>query len=394
MSREEKDKRFIKRCKVLILVFGLLSLVNIVILIGRNSSYALFRRTVSSKRIIEIHVASEFPSKNGVEALKKKLGEGGLIGIPTTCSEESCNPITDKNADKSTIREYRYSGSDAKNYVTFNDEKWRIIGIFKDDAGNEHMKIVRNEVLKYADMPDTYVASGKTYKIRYSSSSQNAYWDYDGSNYDNNWGDAGLMNWLNSKGTEDGYLKKLSEEAQGMIEKTKWYLGTVTYLSSHGINDTTVEAYKYERAITGCSGNKGPSANSSQSAVESNSTCRVWANNAAYWEGEIGLMYPSDYGFASDSSNWSTKKLYDDYSTYITTNWLFKEANHSDYEWFLSPSSYVSGSVARWCSVGYVDYDRAYYSYGVRPVLYLKSTVQITGNNDGSSTAPYTLSVQ
>ncbi len=390
---DENNDKFVKVAKVIIAIFIILSVFNIIILIN-DKSYALFKRTVSSKRIVEIHVASEFPSKSGVDALKKKLGTGGLIGIPTTCSEESCNSITDKSADKSTIREYRYSGASVNNYVYFNCqdgkeqnadncETWRIIGIFKDEAGEEHIKIVRDKTL--SGIPSSYTANGKTFNLSGGTTSR---WDTD-SGYDNNWGDAGLMNWLNSKGTEGGYLNTLTDTAKGMIEeKATWYLGSVAAYSG---GDTTILAYEHERAIEECSENKGPSTNNNQSKVEGNSTCRVWTNNAAYWEGEIGLMYPSDYGYASDSSNWSTKKLYDDYSTYITTNWLFQEANHSSNEWFLSPSSGDFYSVAYWYSVGRVSQYSADLNYGgVRPSLYLKSDIEVI-DGEGTSDQPYKL---
>lgn len=47
------------------------------------------------------------------------------------------------------LTDYRYIGSDPNNYVEFNNELWRIIGVFKveDENGNwkERIKIVRNE---------------------------------------------------------------------------------------------------------------------------------------------------------------------------------------------------------------------------------------------------------
>ncbi len=265
--------------------------------------------------------------------LKEKLGTGGLIGVTTSNTK-----TTSKTA--SNIREYRYSGAEVNNYVYFNCsdseseqnadncETWRIIGIFKDDAGEEHMKIVRNST-------STTMVWNSSNNQSWTSSSVNAY--------------------LNGS-----YLTSLTSKAQNMIyEEAKWYLGKFTD------DDTTVNLYTQERSTS----------------------------DYSPWTGKIGLMYPSDYGFASDSSNWS-KKSCTDYSTYIKTNWLFQDANHSYAEWFLSPSSYYSNSVAYWLSDGRVTYTFSSYSLGVRAALYLKSTVQITGNNDGSLTAPYMLSVE
>ncbi len=58
------------------------------------------------------------------------------------------HPATEQTLD---LTDYRYIGNAPNNYVNFNDELWRIIGIFKveDDDGNleERVKIVRNESL-------------------------------------------------------------------------------------------------------------------------------------------------------------------------------------------------------------------------------------------------------
>ena len=47
--------------------------------------------------------------------------------------------------------DYRYYGSNPNNYVTFNDELWRIIGVFEveDDTGTKayRVKLIRNNFL-------------------------------------------------------------------------------------------------------------------------------------------------------------------------------------------------------------------------------------------------------
>ena len=50
------------------------------------------------------------------------------------------------------ITEYRYRGASPKNYVTFNNEVWRILGVFPTDDGTgkieNRIKIIRNESIK------------------------------------------------------------------------------------------------------------------------------------------------------------------------------------------------------------------------------------------------------
>ena len=55
-------------------------------------------------------------------------------------------PITDQTP---ALTEYRYSGNEVNNYVLFNDELWRIIGVFSVDDGTgnyeQRVKIIREE---------------------------------------------------------------------------------------------------------------------------------------------------------------------------------------------------------------------------------------------------------
>ncbi len=320
------------------------------------------------------------------ESSKEDFG-GGLVAVNID------GDLYNETIETQKIREYRYSGPDVNNYVTFNDELWRIIGVFKDEKGNENVKIVRNEVLPANILPDTYNVNEKTFLIRYSVSHSGGYFDYDGTNYDNNWNDAGLMYWLNSKGLTNGYLKILSSDAQSMITETKYYLGTLTYNTDVYIMDTPKEAYQYERAIKGCIDGKGPSTNNSSTAVEKNSNCRVWANNAATWTGKIGLLYPSDYGLAISNRYWNIKMTKDDFSTLaVNNNWIKNDANSTNHEWFLSPSSSSFTHVAHLHENGYVGWCYTRSAHGIRPVLYLKSNVKIT-SGDGTSEQPYQLEI-
>ena len=107
------------------------------------------------------------------------------------------------------------------------------------------------------------------------------------------------------------------------------------------------------------------------------------------WDGKIALIYPSDYGYAStneacrDSMSSKTNNVYN----CKNENWLF----NSTYQWTLSSNSGFAFYVFDVYSGGYVYYDRAYGTYGVRPVLFLKSDVVITGGT-GDEKDPYTIS--
>ena len=117
------------------------------------------------------------------------------------------------------------------------------------------------------------------------------------------------------------------------------------------------------------------------------------------WIGKVGLMYPSDYGYATSGGSITDRMTC--LSTYLrkwsdnsvsdckNNDWLFD----SSYQWTLSP--YASSSSAYIVfyasSGGRVGIIRAGSSEGVRPVGYLLPSVGVQGG-DGSSSNPFVLS--
>ena len=227
----------------------------------------------------------------------------------------------------------RYYGADPNNYVSFNNELWRIIGVFKDiDDG-----------------------TGKT-EIRLKIARSESIGDYQWDDNENEWSTATLNAYLNGI-----YLNSLTSEAQTMIGDAKWNLG--------GWDTSSLYAnqfYEYERGTT------------------------VLSGRSTEWTGKIALMYPSDYMYAGDLSkcskdgyNWDT-----DQTNCRDTSWL---RNTSNIQWTITPFSSVSHSVFYVYNSGYVDYHNGVTNFlAYRPILYLSSTVQITGG-DGTSGNPFTL---
>ena len=236
--------------------------------------------------------------------------------------------------------DYRYIGANPNNYVKFNDELWRIIGVFDVDDGTgkieKRMKIVRNESIG------------------------NYTWD---SNNVNEWSTATLNTMLNT----GIYYTGLTEAAKEMIGDAKWYLGgTANYTSSS--NGLASHFYKYERGTT------------------------VYSERSTNWTGKVGLIYPSDYGYATSGNSSTTratclvKELYnwDGASACYQNDWLSKSS------WSLSPFSSNGNDVFSVHGSGYVHNAHAYRPYGVWPVVYLKSTIKVT-TGTGSSDSPFIL---
>ena len=158
------------------------------------------------------------------------------------------------------------------------------------------------------------------------------------------------------------------------------------------VKDTVNEAYKNERAVTGCEEGKGPAENSSRDTLQSNATCRVWPNNQAIWEGSIALLYPSDYGYSADSKYWNIKLGYTTFNvTASDSSWLQKTTNHKSHEWLLALSSGSAYGVATWAIAGYAsDSHVTNDSFSVRPTLYLKNNIKIVSGT-GEENNPYIL---
>ena len=292
------------------------------------------------------NVEKPIPATDTLIALTNNQNDSGLYTITHPADSTLQIGATE------SITEYRYRGASPKNYVTFNNEVWRIIGVFPTDDGTgnieNRIKIVRNESIG------------------------NKYWD---EGITNNWaGPATLNIELNTT-----YLNSLTSEAQNMIGNTKYYLGGKNVTYNNGYADTPLQFYSYERKIQ-------------------NTTSNEFYNgtNPNSWVGKLGLMYVSDYGYAS--SNCENKKIYDENSSSNDirvcngTNWLF----NNDYQWLLPQYAGDSGNAFGVGSGGSVNFFYVYDDalggglYGVRPVLYLISSAQITGGN-GTSSSPYTL---
>ncbi len=269
--------------------------------------------------------------------------------------------ITDTTALTSgTEGNIRYFGpsESVNNYVYFNCsdynkqssstcEKWRIIGIV-----DGKVKIIRDELM----------------------SGGGGAWNYDpyNSNYTNNWSIATLNAYLN--GDYYDSLKTKNNKTIDLIEQSMWYLGG--YSTPEGLYPNDI--YNYERTN------------------EVGTT--IYGENPFTVDANIGLMYASDYGYATDLTRCSRDlslynsnvgaEFYPDYECF-ESDWLYSTS-----EWFINPDS-VRWDTAWYVSLGNVDNS----SYGVfdgmdyRPVLYLDTNVMI-GSGDGSSSSPYQLYVQ
>ena len=286
------------------------------------------------------------------------------------------------------ITEYRYRGANPKNYVTFNGETWRIIGVFPTDDGTgnieNRIKLIRNESIgnKYWDDGTTaynYTQNDNLMLLQDNNKSKVEYLEkidkYDvmltvpDTSGSNNWARPARLNTeLNTT-----YLNSLDSTSKSMIGQAKYYLGGKNVTYNNGYADTPLQFYSYERKIQNTTSNEFYNGTNPNSFI-----------------GKLGLMYLSDYGYAS--SNCENKKIYDNNSSSNdiracnTTNWLFK----GNTEWLLPQYASRSDAAFDIFSDGYVYNDLVSpRQQGTRPVLYLTASVQII-DGDGTSSNPYT----
>ena len=297
-------------------------------------------------------------------------GENGLyyhdgVGTYTNADQEA--------GDNS----YRYSGANPNNYVCFGSDAetcpdeylYRIIGVFDED-GEYNVKLIKADYTTSAMLG----IDGRDYNGNYSSSTSY----YKGSmvtsgvatyrwNYDTSVSSFGSNNWttseLNKINLNTNYLNYLGNSWSDMIDDSTWHLGGMTSASN-----TAKSFYTGER------NNAGYGSNPTTYGPEN-------ANGSST---KIGLMYPSDYGYAAYSDAWKTNLSSYSSSTITQNNWLYMGL----YEWTLTPYSSSSSNVFFLTSYGNFSSNFATSGYSVRPVFYLKSNISYL-SGDGTKASPF-----
>ena len=271
-----------------------------------------------------------------------------IIGL--SGSEQGTGQVVNENG-------YRYEGKNPNNYVWFNNELWRIIGVFDENShgvsGQNLVKIIRNDSIgglawHKSDTNDWTAASlmnllnGAYYNAENGTGGEYCY---------------GYGTSINIPANCDYTEIGINNTYRSMIENVTWYLGGYSSTSA------TAEAfYGYERGTT------------------------VYSGRPTSTTGYIGLMYPSDYGYSVLSSSCARTTNLSSYNnaTCAGQSWLYGQG----YEWTITPHSSYSYSVFRVNYVGYLTYSPASNGHAARPVLYLDSSVYVI-DGTGTQSDPY-----
>ena len=365
-------------------------IVLIIILIGlivinnnSNNKYSFTQDGIKYALTLDGEKITSFPSKGMYKAQVTCIGADGKwlyddwkLAIENITSDNVTCDIKFETIPKTNLNDYitrlagttqgtgqvvnengyRYEGKNPNNYVWFNNEYWRIIGVFDSASHGQSnknlVKIIRADGL---DGLAWHKSNSNDWKAASLNKLLNgAYYnaqDGTSSGYCYGYSSSLTVNCdYTKKGIQSGYRK--------MIANVIWYLG------GYSSNAATAESfYGYERGTT------------------------VYSGRPTSTTGYIGLMYPSDYGYSVLSSSCArTTNLSSYYSaTCAGQSWLYGKG----WEWTLTPDSSNSTKVFDLNNIYRSgEYANAHFGFGFRPVLYLDASVyKIDG--DGSLENPY-----
>ena len=346
-----------------------------------------------------------------------KAGTGIAECIKNNANLDTTNLWTDDTSEANI----RYVGANESvdNYIDIGDKDsegnpilWRIIGVMNnitnlDNGGQQEslVKIIR------ADSIGNYSWDSSAQNINYGSgvnewsqadlmkllnpgfnNSQDK--DYDGNlvaiNNSLYWNrDSGVC-YINNKGGWtycDFTSIGISEKAKEKITKVRWNTGTFGEAYDE---DKITAKYMYEGERSSHNGKE----QCEDMGIES---CNDEVPRTTTWEGYIGLIYPSDYGYAVGGSvrNICLGKSmcnYDSDSCY-TNDWI-KSTTYQKHMWTITPfpDSYSSIELFAVHYANHLFGHSAYIDNQVNPVAYLSSSVKITGGT-GEKGTPFIASL-
>ena len=268
----------------------------------------------------------------------------GGISVPTV---ESGDGLYE---DEYESGRYVYRGANPNNYIEFNGELWRIIA--KETDGT--YKILKNETLPSMSF-DSRGARTTGYCSQGSVPTYGC----------NAW--AATANMVGSpaeftNGSDTGTVDADSE--------------MLTYLNGEYLESITVNKDK----IVNHDYNIG-------AVVSYNDLAKEIEGEKAYkWNGEVGLISDSDYINANSDMNTcgTNSKNNGKNTTCRKTNWMYISGT---IWWTLSPDADYSHRVWIVYDGGLLGFSTANYSCGVRPAVYLTSSLSLSGS--GTQSDPY-----
>ena len=287
----------------------------------------------------------KFKSSNNTSFANYLINKKCTIDKATIEGEQAKDCLINEEETGDTSKNYRYEGINPNNYVLFNDELWRIIGVFNVETANgkqDLVKLIRAEVL-----------------------------------------DGLAWNSTNTNTWEGGSLEKsLNEKYINAIDDSECYIYSTTVKKTCYFSETGIKSGAREK-IEAVKWNIGPSDNAATAAA-------VYTNEKGtqtdYYK--VGLMSASDYGFAVLAKYCSRSTNLVSYNTdgCAGQDWI----KSTEGEWPLTGYSKGATQVLTVHGRGDVDAQSSNVGWVFRPSVYLKSTVQYVGGS-GTYSDPYVI---
>ena len=316
-------------------------------------------------------------TKTSAEVIKLEAPKYGIKAV------EYINGLYEYDGDGLKIdntpdENMRYYGSNPNNYVRFNNELWRIIGVF----GN-NVKLVRSEKLGDLSWDSSESSVNGGLGINQWGESTDA----DGNEYSG----ADLQVYLNkmyyggdttitcygsaNNGTTTCPTGTIDETSKSLIDNHIWNTGAIEY-------NTRTDTLAFYNAERGTKTGK---------TCKDGTYCNDLIIRTTKWPGYIGLPYITDWAYASSESVCETNmEAKDSSNNYIckNNNWMQRGSD----TWYLSPDVSYGNARDAWRVVGDDIASSRFASvpHAVAPSTYLKSNV-IIESGKGSSTNPYIL---
>ena len=278
--------------------------------------------------------------------------------------------------DNTEDENIRYYGSDPNNYVSFNNELWRIIGVF----GN-NVKLVRKDSLGNLSWDSSESSVNSGYGV-------------------NEWSQSDLKNYLNTmyyggtsvtcyggskNSTTTCPTNTIDETSKSLIDYHTWNTGAPNYNELYNSTTKTLDTVEFYKAERGTVNGK---------ICTSGTYCNDTVTRTTEWTGYIALPYVTDWAYASSENDCNTK--IDKSSTYKckNNNWMHYGSTYSDNTWYLSPGASPDNASLVWSVFGVGNAVISHYAanpLSAFPTIYLKSNILIESGK-GTSSNPYILS--
>ena len=286
--------------------------------------------------------------------------------------------------------EYRYYGAKPNNYICLDMEGgstcpdkhlYRIIGsIYEEKENTNRIKVIKATSLKDANNTDGFS------------------WDYTSSgSYSNIWATPTNGNYSNSLTSGSQLMKLLNSGAWWNNTIGNYYNNNSTTSKSinfknYGLSDIAKSFVFLSRYYLG--GATSYEMLSNDFYVNERGTARYDTSRPLYWDGYVGLIYYSDYGYASGKECSENTVLNSYGNSCYNNNWILIGNSYTDYRFVITPFSNSSINVFTIrtpADYAIISNAKVYQSWPVYPSFYLTSSTLITGGT-GTESDPYLIS--